>query len=763
MGKSVCRIREKCCCSQRRQILCRKEIQYVKMSLKEREQLHAEFSILSSLRHPNIVAYYHRNHLKPTQELHLYMEYCGGGDLSRVIKQLIKDNQFAQEEYVWSIFSQLVTALYRCHHGVDPPEVGNNFMGPIKEQPSTGLRRKDQVMILHRDLKPENGKLLLQSSSTLTRTVFLGEDSSVKLGDFGLSKLMSRNDFASTYVGTPYYMSPEICAAERYTLHSDIWSLGCIIYELCAKRPPFDARTHFELIQKIKSGRFDPLPSVYSPELQDVVKNCLRTNPLQRPDTASLLQLPVVRMMRKERQVVDLGNELREKARQLESKASVTIAEQNRARSELEVNIRRDWEVEKKPELEATLRREWEVKARLEIDRQVQKQIGEAQKGLELQFQTQLKLEVEKHLRSLQTRRRSSGVRSPVEIPTSSISTSGETDYPYSTDVTSLSLDSPVAFAPQAISKKVKRTPFTRARTQFDSPMDIQMGEPSPMSIASLSLSPRRAAALGALKRSNIFVTGAAAIAAAARTGIDEHQHHRWNPRLVSRVPSDSDSDNDILLEDATNDVPSPTRLPRSYAAGQDPFKAPLPPAAQHRPTFARQQTAPAKRLSAHAPLFAHLANPLKADSASPALAAVAVTEAPITSTAAATTACPPTGRIPTPVSPTRAASPLRRFPSKNGKLTKPALGSAAAAAVAAAAASIVPVTGVGRTLVELQQARAGGAPIAATERMADKEACGEGALWDPERDEMPSPFLVRGRRAVVGGGAAGMGYGFGR
>lgn len=140
------------------QILCRKEIQYVRMSLKEREQLHAEFSILSSLRHPNIVAYYHRDHLKSSQELHLYMEYCGGGDLSRVIKQLSRENQFAQEEYVWSIFAQLITALYRCHHGVDPPDVGKTLMGPIKEPQSFGLRRKDHLMILHRDLKPENGR-----------------------------------------------------------------------------------------------------------------------------------------------------------------------------------------------------------------------------------------------------------------------------------------------------------------------------------------------------------------------------------------------------------------------------------------------------------------------------------------------------------------------------------------------------------------------------------------------------------------------------
>lgn len=128
------------------------------MSLKEREQLHAEFSILSSLRHPNIVGYYHRDHLKPKQELHLYMEYCGGGDLSKRIKDLKSTNKFAEESYVWSVAAQLLTALYRCHYGKDPLEVGANVMAPPSKQESNGLRQKNQVMILHRDLKPENGK-----------------------------------------------------------------------------------------------------------------------------------------------------------------------------------------------------------------------------------------------------------------------------------------------------------------------------------------------------------------------------------------------------------------------------------------------------------------------------------------------------------------------------------------------------------------------------------------------------------------------------
>jgi serine/threonine protein kinase len=124
------------------------------MSSKEREQLNAELQILSSLRHPNIVAYYHKEHLKASQDLHLYMEYCGNGDLSRVIRTLKSQNRFAEEEFVWSIFSQIVMALYRCHYGNDPPEVGKTPLKSVDTVKSVAVKK--ELMILHRDLKPEN-------------------------------------------------------------------------------------------------------------------------------------------------------------------------------------------------------------------------------------------------------------------------------------------------------------------------------------------------------------------------------------------------------------------------------------------------------------------------------------------------------------------------------------------------------------------------------------------------------------------------------
>jgi serine/threonine protein kinase len=148
----------------RLQILCRKEISYSKMSQKEKEQLQAELSILKELRHPNIVAYFERDHIKLSQDLHLYMEYCGNGDLGRVIRNLKDAKKLADEEFVWSIMSQITGALYRCHYGEDPPPAGQNVLGLGQNvKPGQG---SGKPKILHRDLKPENSEYYIKHPSS---------------------------------------------------------------------------------------------------------------------------------------------------------------------------------------------------------------------------------------------------------------------------------------------------------------------------------------------------------------------------------------------------------------------------------------------------------------------------------------------------------------------------------------------------------------------------------------------------------------------
>jgi len=126
----------------------------------------------------------------------------------------------------------------------------------------------------------------------------LDENNKVKLGDFGLSKALSQASFAQTYVGvsafvkqksgngsdlplsqTPYYMSPELMQEKAYDSKSDIWSLGCLIYELCALKPPFhEAKTHSELSILVRNGRIPPLPRGYSQALSNIIKAMLSQN-----------------------------------------------------------------------------------------------------------------------------------------------------------------------------------------------------------------------------------------------------------------------------------------------------------------------------------------------------------------------------------------------------------------------------------------------------------------------------------------------------
>ena len=148
-------------------------------------------------------------------------------------------------------------------------------------QIALALRHCHERRILHRDLKSKN--------------VFLTSRNFVKLGDFGISKMLSNTaDKARTIIGTPYYLSPEIIQNRPYGLESDIWSLGVLLYEMCALKPPFNAYSISALAMKITGGAFQQIPGQYSKDLKLLVASMLAVDPRRRPNIHKILRNPFI-------------------------------------------------------------------------------------------------------------------------------------------------------------------------------------------------------------------------------------------------------------------------------------------------------------------------------------------------------------------------------------------------------------------------------------------------------------------------------------
>uniref|UniRef100_UPI00398E6767 serine/threonine-protein kinase Nek2 isoform X1 n=2 Tax=Pristiophorus japonicus TaxID=55135 RepID=UPI00398E6767 len=235
-------------------VLVWKEMDYGSMSEAEKQMLVSEVNLLRELKHPNIVRYYDRIIDRTNATLYIVMEFCEGGDLASLINKCLRERRYLEEDITLRVLTQLALALRECHRS---SESGRT--------------------VLHRDLKPAN--------------VFLDGQHNVKLGDFGLARILQHDtSFAKTFVGTPYYMSPEQINHMSYNEKSDIWSLGCLLYELCALSPPFTAYNQKELAEKIREGKFRRIPYRYSDELNELLGRMLNLKDYLRPSVDELMQ-----------------------------------------------------------------------------------------------------------------------------------------------------------------------------------------------------------------------------------------------------------------------------------------------------------------------------------------------------------------------------------------------------------------------------------------------------------------------------------------
>ena len=140
-----------------------------------------------------------------------------------------------------------------------------------------GLKYIHERKILHRDIKPAN--------------IFKTKTGIIKFGDFGVSKLLASTlQKASTEIGTPLYLSPEIVKGQKYDATTDIWSLGVTLYELCALKRPFDTTEGLtDLNKKILKGDYEPIPDWYSQDMRDLIKAMLIVDNKKRPTIKQIL------------------------------------------------------------------------------------------------------------------------------------------------------------------------------------------------------------------------------------------------------------------------------------------------------------------------------------------------------------------------------------------------------------------------------------------------------------------------------------------
>ncbi|CAM9385674.1 unnamed protein product [Ectocarpus sp. 6 AP-2014] len=219
-----------------------KRVSMSDMGEKFRTKCMREVHLLQSLDHGNIIRY--QDSFLDNNELVIVLEWAAAGDLKRQVRKALERAVHFEERIIWGYFSQICGAISYMH----------------------------RMQIMHRDIKPAN--------------IFLTLKGQVKVGDLGLGRVMNADDeLAYSKVGTPLYMSVEVLGGGGYSWKSDVWSLGCVLYELAMLRSPFksESLSLYSLYKKISSGDYPPMLAYYSEELRALATGMINTNPDERP------------------------------------------------------------------------------------------------------------------------------------------------------------------------------------------------------------------------------------------------------------------------------------------------------------------------------------------------------------------------------------------------------------------------------------------------------------------------------------------------
>ena len=255
---SVCLVTRK----EDQKVYAMKSINIGKLDFQEKEAALNEVRILASLNHPNIIGYKDAFYDENSRTLNIIMEYADEGDISHKIQENLKRRLRFEESTIWEWIIQLLKGLKYLHDN----------------------------KIMHRDLKCAN--------------IFLMKNGLLKIGDLNVSKIVKNNGhaLARTQTGTPFYLAPEIWKDLPYDYKCDIWSVGCIIYELCTSRPPFRGTSLKELGRNVLNGYYLPING-FSNDIKNIIAQMLIVDPKRRASADELLNSDII-----QRRIKNLGN-----------------------------------------------------------------------------------------------------------------------------------------------------------------------------------------------------------------------------------------------------------------------------------------------------------------------------------------------------------------------------------------------------------------------------------------------------------------------